>query len=310
VRPHPSDPDPSPLLQNFPEGLRHKARVARPLVRRGWLESGPACDDRRGCDDFVPISWPRVLDALAGELERVRDTHGPGSIFGGSYGWASAGRFHHAQSQIHRLLNTSLGGYVRSVNSYSAGAFGVLLPHIMGPMESIIRRNVTWERIVDRSEVVIAFGGMGLKNSMVGGGGISRHVERDAMRQARERGCKFILVSPLRSDLPEEAGAEWVSLVPGTDTALMLGMAFTLVAEGLHDRAFLDRYCAGWSIFEDYLMGRNDGQPKDPAWAARLTGVVAEEIAGLARRLAGKRSLVVVAHSLQRAAHGEQPIWI
>jgi biotin/methionine sulfoxide reductase len=101
-----------------------------------------------------------------------------------------------------------------------------------------------------------------------------------------------------------------VSLDPGTDTAQMLGMAFTLVAEGLHDCAFLDRYCTGWSIFEDYLMGRNDRQPKDPAWAAGITGVVAEEIAGLARRLAGKRSLVVVAHSLQRAEHGEQPVWM
>jgi biotin/methionine sulfoxide reductase len=52
----------------------------------------------------------------------VRDTHGPGAVFGGSYGWASAGRFHHAQSQIHRFLNTALGGYVKSVNSYSSGA--------------------------------------------------------------------------------------------------------------------------------------------------------------------------------------------
>ena len=48
-------------------------------------------------------------------------------------GWASAGRFHHAQSQIHRFLNTALGGYVRSVNSYSSGAATVILPHILGP---------------------------------------------------------------------------------------------------------------------------------------------------------------------------------
>jgi len=43
--------------------------------------------------------------------------------------------------------------------------------------------------------------------------------------------------------------------------ALMLGMAHTLVAEGLHDRAFIDRYCAGWGEFEAYLLGRTDGQP-------------------------------------------------
>src|SRR5262249_15368174 len=45
-------------------------------------------------------------------------------------------------------------------------------------------------------------------------------------------------------------------------------------------------------------------------WAARLTGVAADTIAGLARRLAGKRTLIVVSHSLQRAEYGEQPVWM
>ena len=310
VRPHPGDPDPNPVLQNFPDAIRHRARVARPMVRRGWLERGPGPDDLRGRDEFVPMAWDRVLDLLARELARVRDARGPEAIFGGSYGWSSAGRFHHAQSQVHRFLNTSLGGYVRSVNSYSAGASTVLFPHIMGPLESISRRNVTWEQIVEHTEAVIAFGGMALKNSMIASGGMSRHVERQSMARARERGCEFILVGPLRSDLPEEAHAEWIALLPGTDTALMLGIAHTLVAEGRHDRAFLERYCTGWSRFEDYLMGRSDGQPKTAAWAARICGIDAEAIAGLARRLSGKRVLVVASHSLQRAEHGEQPIWM
>ena len=55
---------------------------------------------------------------------------------------------------------------------------------------------------------MIAFGGMALKNSMVASGGISRHIERQSMQAARQRGCEFILVSPLRCDLPEEARAD------------------------------------------------------------------------------------------------------
>ncbi len=310
VRPHPGDPDPNALLQNFPEALRHPVRVARPMVRRGWLERGPEPDDRRGRDEFVPLEWDRALDLLAAELARVRDAHGAKAIFGGSYGWSSAGRFHHAQSQVHRFLNTALGGYVRSVNSYSAGASAVILPHVLGPFEAVSRRNVTWDQVAEHSEVVITFGGMALKNNMVASGGISRHIERGAMRAARARGAAFILVSPLRADLPAEAEAEWVPLNPGTDTALMLGLAHTLRAEGLHDRAFLDRYCTGWAQFEDYLTGRGDGQPKDAAWAAAITGVPAAAIAALARRLAGRRTLVAVSHSLQRAEHGEQPVWM
>src|SRR5260370_24960422 len=57
-------------------------------------------------------------------------------------------------------------------------------------------------------------------------------------------------------------------------------------------------------------MGRADGELKTAAWAAPICGVDAEGIADLARRIAGKRTLVVASHSLQRAEHGEQPIWI
>lgn len=310
VRPHPGDPDPNEIIQNFPAALRHRARIARPMVRRGWLENGPGPDDRRGRDDYVPLSWSAVLDRLAGELRRVRDDHGPGAIFGGSYGWASAGRFHHAQSQIHRFLNTATGGYVKSVNSYSSGASSVLVPHIIGDYEDLVKRNVSWEQIAEHSEIVLAFGGMALKNSMVAGGGTSRHVERGAMDRARARGCDFVLVGPLRGDLPEEAGAEWIASIPGSDTALMMAIVHTLVTNGLHDRAFLERYTVGWPIFERYLLGESDGQPKDAAWAAELSGVPAPEIEALARRLHGRRALVVVAHALQRAEHGEQPVWM
>ena len=107
----------------------------------------------------------------------------------------------------------------------------------------LTKRNVSWEQIAEHSEIVLAFGGMALKNSMVAGGGISQHVERGAMARARARAAaSSCWSSPLRDDLPEEAGAEWMPIIPGTDTALMLALVHTLVVEGLHDRAFLDRY--------------------------------------------------------------------
>ena len=115
IRPHPADPDPSPLLGGIAGSVHHRSRVTRPAVRRGWLERGPAPDERRGDPDdpFVEVPWDEVLDRLAAELDRVRAEHGNEAIFGGSYGWASAGRFQHAQSQLHRFLNT-IGGYTRS----------------------------------------------------------------------------------------------------------------------------------------------------------------------------------------------------
>ncbi|MBE9607699.1 molybdopterin guanine dinucleotide-containing S/N-oxide reductase [Acetobacteraceae bacterium H6797] len=310
VEPHPNDPDPSSILGNFPTAAKHKARIAQPMVRRGWLEKGPGPDSRRGRDEYVPVSWEKALDLVAAELARVKEQHGLESIFGGSYGWSSAGRFHHAQSQVHRFLNVTLGGYVRSVNSYSAGASAVIIPHILGPFEPVARYSVTWEQIERETDLILAFGGMAVKNSAVASGGISRHIERGSMKAAAERGCRFLLIGPLLDDLPEEAKAEWLPITPGTDVALMLGIAHTLVAEGLHDPAFLRDYCVGYERFEPYLLGSTDGQAKDADWAAAICGIPAATIREIARATKGKRVLITMAHSLQRAEHGEQPVWM
>lgn len=310
VTPHPDDPAPSPILGNFVDALRHKARIRRPMVRRGWLENGPGPRRRDFSDDLVPIGWDEVLDRLAGEIGRVKNAFGPAAIFGGSYGWASAGRFHHAQSQIHRFLNIACGGYVRSVNSYSAGASTVILPHILGPFEALSRRNVTWDQIAEHTDLVLAFGGLPLKNQMIASGGITRHIEADAMARAAARGAAFWSVSPLRDDMPSEARANWLPIRPGTDVAMMLGLAHTLLSEDLHDRAFLARYSTGFEEFRAYLLGANDGIAKDADWAAGLTGISAGTIRDLARKLVAGRSVIVVAHALQRAQYGEQPVWM
>ena len=309
VVPHPRDPAPSPILGNLPAAVSHKARIARPMIRGGWLERGPGTDARRGCDEFVPVSWDEAFDRTGAELRRVYGTHGPRAVFGGSYGWASAGRFHDAQHQLHRFLNLA-GGYVRSVNSYSSGAAAVILPHVIGPQAVVAANNVSWAEMVAESALVLAFGGMALKNNDVGGGGASQHIARDSLAAARRRGVEFHLIGPIRDDLPEAVEAVWHPIRPGTDVALMLGLAHTLVTEELHDRAFLDRYCMGWNTFENYLLGRDDGQPKDAAWASPICGTPADDIVALARRSAGRRTLVTCSQSLQRAEHGEQPVWM
>jgi biotin/methionine sulfoxide reductase len=310
LKPYAGDPAPSPILDNFRNALRHKARVQRPMVRKSWLDGADRHARSFDQDAFVAMPWDEVLDILSGDIARVRDAYGPSSVYGGSYGWASAGRFHHAQSQIHRFFNIVLGGYVRSVNSYSAGASAVILPHVMGGFESISRHNVTWDQIAEHTDLVLAFGGMAVKNADVASGGISRHIERPSMQRAAARGATFYTISPLCDDLPEQAAATWLPLKVGTDVALMLGLAHTLHAEDLWDKDFVSRYTTGFDRFERYLLGRDDGVAKTAAWAADITGVAPDTIVALARRLRRGRTLVTVAHSLQRAEHGEQPVWM
>ena len=90
---------------------------------------------------------------------------------------------------------------------------------------------------------------------------------------------------------------------------MLLALTHTLVSEGLHDREFLARFCVGFERVLPYLMGESDGQPKDADWAAQITGVPAETIRALARRMAATRTMVTASWVLQRAHHGEQPYW-
>lgn len=309
VSAHPADPNPSPMAAGYRTAWNHRARIAGPMIRRGWLEDGPRLGgNARGDEAFVPVDWDRALDLVAGEIARQRDVHGNQAIYAGSYGWASAGRFHHAQSQLHRFLNMA-GGYARSVNAYSYAAAEVILPRVIAPLKQVTAEATTWPVIAEETELTVAFGGWPVKNAQVNAGGIGRHTGPDWMKRAGVRGMRMVLISPLKDDAIDALGAEWLPIRPNTDTALMLALCHALIAEGLADRAFLDRYTVGFEAFAAYVTGRADGIPKTPEWAARITGLAAPRIGRLAREMAGARTLVSLSWSLQRAEHGEQPYW-
>ena len=310
VRPFARDPDPSPLIRSMPEAVYDQSRVLRPMVRKGWLDHGPGGRrERRGAEPFLAIAWDEALDLVAREIDRVRREHGNQAIFGGSYGWSSAGRFHHAKTQLQRFLN-SVGGFTDQVHTYSIAAGYAILPHILGNAQSAMLDATTWDSIVDNAELVVAFGGIPMKNTQVSSGGPAEHVAGSYLKAAQAAGVEFVNISPIRDDTADFLGAEWLPLRPNSDAALMLALAHTLESEGLADRAFLEKYCVGYEIFARYLRGDEDGQAKDAAWAAPICEVPADSIRTLARRMAHKRTLVNTNWSLQRGDHGEQPFWL
>jgi biotin/methionine sulfoxide reductase len=307
VTPMAADSDPSPLLGNLPGSLRHSSRIAGPAIRRGWLDSGPGPSRCRGADEFVAVSWDVLTDALAGELRRVVDGYGNAAIYGGSYGWASAGRFHHAQSQVHRFLKM-LGGYTFSRHSYSLGATGVIMPRVVGTHDDLFKRSTEWNVIVENTDLLVCFGGINLKNTGINHGGTTDHPSRDALRRFRENRGEIALISPIRDDI--DGDCAWLPARPGTDVAIMLALAYVLATENLADREFLRNYCVGYDRFERYLLGTDDGIAKSPAWAEPICGLPADDVIRLARRMAASRTMVTVSWSLQRMRFGEQVPWM
>ena len=308
VRPFRHDPDPSPIGNSLADIGR--SRVGMPSVRESWLESGPgAATHLRGRERFVEIEWDRALDLVAGELDRVRSEHGNEAIYAGSYGWASAGRFHHAPTQLHRFMNT-IGGYTGSVNTYSLAAAEVIVPHVLGMgWWRFQNAHTSWDVIGDETDLVVAFGGIPLKNSQINYGGVGRHELRGWLHRWAERGTRFVNVSPIADDLESSVQPVWLPIRPGTDTALMLALMHTLIDDGTYDRDFLYRYCTGWDALAAYVTGEADGIAKDAEWASRITTIDTAEIRSLARSLVNGRSMINVSWSLQRSHHGEQVIW-
>ncbi len=127
LAPWPGDPSPNPAIAASTwQGYRSDKRIQRPAIREGWLKSRNDPDSRqaRGLEPFIDVPWDEALDMVAESLGNTIATRGNETVFGGSYGWASAGRFHHAQSQVHRFLKEP-----DSVTSDPSLEWIRLLPH-------------------------------------------------------------------------------------------------------------------------------------------------------------------------------------
>ena len=298
------DTAPSHMLAAIPAMVHSPLRIARPAIREGWREG----KERSGSDRFREVPWDEALAIVAEELLRVRQTFGSTAILGGSYGWSSAGRVHHARSLLRRFLFLG-GGCVDQVANYSFGAAQYILPRVIGTFAPVVGEVTDWPSIIKHARLLIAFGGLALKNAQVTSGGAGVHSLELWLRRAKASGIEFVSVSPLKSDAPDFLEAQWIPIRPNTDTALMLALAHTLIVEERYDAQFVSRYCVGFDKFRRYLLGLDDGAVKDAEWASKITGIPEETICELARRAATLPAMITCAWSLQRAHHGEQPYW-
>lgn len=316
IHPYSDDRNPTPIGQSLANVLDEGARIPQPMVREGYLRDEWNSDSsQRGAEPFVPVSWEKATELAARALRRAKEEFGNESIYGGSYGWASAGRFHHSQSQLHRFLN-QLGGYTSSVASYSTAAAQMIVPHVLGEsFLGLVFHAPTTDDIVRHTKTMLLFGGAAMKNTQVNAGGLGAHTAREQLLAMSNAGVRMVCVSPVKDDVGTDHNGtfiepEWWPARPNSDVAIMMGLAHTLVVEGLHDQDFLRKYTVGFDRFLPYLMGDSDGQAKDAEWAESLSDIPADDIRQMARDLAAERSVLGISWSLQRQRHGEQPYWM
>ncbi|MDC0198089.1 molybdopterin-dependent oxidoreductase [Candidatus Thioglobus sp.] len=304
------DSSPTEFGLGLADAANDELRIKQPHVRKGWLENNCKSDGNRGRDSYIPVSWDEAFELASKELLETKKTFGNSSIYAGSYGWASAGRFHHAKSQVNRFFNL-FGGFSSSFQSYSYAAAQTLLPHIIGlDLYSTLDEHTSWGALSKECELILMFGGMPLKNSKVSAGGVGKHITEKGISECFENGVEFINISPLIDDAPEFLNAKQVSIRPNTDTALMLALANILIKNDSYDKEFIEKYTVGFESFSAYVLGKKNNQECTPSWASEITKIPVDLIKELADKIISKKTMISLSWSLQRASRGEQPLWM
>ena len=288
---HPDSPD-FPQQRGCARGRsqRHQVfgadRLKYPMKRKNWAPGGGK-KELRGRDEWVRISWDEALDLVAGEIKRIKEKYGNAAIFvpGGS--------------EIGRAL-TLYGGYVPSYGTTSGGTLHASKRSVLGyAAYTYVMMN---DRMNHRQTSLFVHWGMNSTSSSAGNPTFN-HL------QNKKNGAKIIYIDPFYTDAAQVLADEWIPIRPGTDHAMVLGMAYTLLTEDnpktnpLIDWDFLNRCTIGFDKdhmpagadpkenFKDYVLGTYDGQPKTPEWASEICGVDPQRIRALALEIARTKSV-------------------
>ncbi|MGE7765237.1 molybdopterin oxidoreductase family protein [Peribacillus sp. NPDC096540] len=256
-------------VRNMTARIYDPKRLQQPLKRIG----------SKGEGNFVPISWEEAIDTITSKWKNLIEQHGPESIlpysFYGNMGNLSAEgmdrRFFHklGASRLERSICNAAGsvGY----NYTMGGSFGI------DPEETI------------QTKLFILWGINAVSTNM--------HQVTIA-QQARKNGAKVVVIDVHKNQTGK--WADWfIPILPGTDSALALGLMHILYAENLVDQPFLDEYTVGSAELREHV------RQYDPATVSAITGVPIDDLYELARMYGSTTpSFVRIGNGLQHHDNG------
>lgn len=256
-------------VRNMTARLYDPNRLKQPLKRIG----------PKGEGNFTPISWEEAIDTITSKWKELIEMHGPESIlpysFYGNMGNLSAEgmdrRFFHklGASMLERSICNAAGsvGY-----SYTmGGSFGI------DPEETI------------HTKLFILWGINAVSTNM--------H-QVTLAQQARKNGAKVVVIDVHKNQTGK--WADWfIPILPGTDTALALGLMHILFDENLVDQPFLDEYTVGAAELREHV------RQYEPATVSAITGVPIDDLYELARMYGTTTpSFVRIGNGLQHHDNG------
>ena len=263
--------------------LESRERVLKPLRRVG----------PRGSDQFEEMTWDEALDEVAKRLTDIRGCYGTEAVLHITGYGSLGGRGFSGASASERFFSY-WGGVTGTHGDPSSWCAGVADRWMLGDAGGSINSAELLE-----SRLIILWGMNPAENRH--GVNLAHYVN-----QARDRGARVILIDPRYTDSGILAH-QWIPIRPGADCALAAAIAYVWESEGTFDAEFMTTHTVGYDAYRRYLLGEDDGAPKTPEWAEKITNVPADTIRQLAREYAVTKPAALLAGlGPQRSRYGEQ----
>jgi anaerobic selenocysteine-containing dehydrogenase len=273
--------------RHSPDIVYDPDRLKYPLRRKG----------PKGSHDFERIGWDNAYDIIVDRLNRLKKEHGPESTAiytgRGSFDMALCDLFQPAGVAVSSASSVLFP--FGSPNTLGVGAlcyvsFAMIAPHVtMGEMY------ITMDSDIEQAEMIVVWGANPATDSPP--------FTMGQIVKAQQRGAQVVVIDPRYTETARRTEAEWIAIRPGTDGALALGLINVLVTEELFDENFAENWTVGFPELCQLV------QHYRPEVAADITGIDADTIVGLARRLADARGASPVMYTgLEYSDSGVQAI--
>ncbi|ABZ85314.1 formate dehydrogenase, alpha subunit [Heliomicrobium modesticaldum Ice1] len=254
------------------EFIHHPDRLTEPLIRRG--------------DRLEPATWEEALDLVSRQFQSLLSQYGGHALAGFSSAKCTNEENYLFQKFMRVALRSNHVDHCARLCHASTVA-GLATAFGSGAMTNSLNE-------LPLADVILIIGANVTETQPVTG---------YRLREAAKKGAKLIVIDPRRIDLVKEAHL-WLRLRPGTNTALLNGMAHVILREGWWNRDFVAARTEG---FDEWREGLRD---YTPARVERLTGVPAEDLTEAARLYAqAERGSIVYAMGITQHTSGTNNVF-
>jgi anaerobic selenocysteine-containing dehydrogenase len=255
-------------VARYTERTYHPDRLLYPMRRVG----------KKGEGRFERIRWDEALTLIAQRLASIA-AEDPEQIL--PYSYAGTMGLVQGDSMSKRFFHKLGASFLDRTICASAGTAGHEIT-----LGSRIGVDV---ELVDEAKLIIFWGSNAITSSV--------HFWARA-QEAKRRGATLIAIDPYRSLTAEKCHTH-IALLPGTDSALALGLMHVLIRDGLVDRDYVDRHTLGFANLCERVS------TYDPLRVASICGISAQEIESLAHLYGSTRPALIRAnYGMQRAKGG------